>query len=465
MKIFTSHCDKTHCFEEISKDEVKAQVYGDFLPTSFCGRFKIVFASLRQLFLLMMLVINGEISEYDFFIVDQLSFCLPLLHMFHDSRARIMFYCHFPDQKLARHDSLLRKLYRLPFDLYEQFSMSAADAVVVNSNFTKSVYDDTFSFLKDVKPPGTIYPCVDLTEPEFNQEVKTLHKNIMGDDKFVLSVNRFEVKKNVELAIESYAKFAMGTEQKGVKLVIAGGYDNLVEENKTYLVHLEKLVEQSGLKFYTLFQKTYSELVEEPVDVEYDVLFLPSVPSNYKDYLLSKAELLLYTPSLEHFGIVPLEAMKLGTPVLAVNNGGPTETVVPLDKSPELGTGWLEPSDSDVWSKRIGESLSLNKAKVSQNGMERVKSKFSRKVMTQEIEKTMLRLFKSRYQRYSWENLMMLWKLPVFFILRKYYELPALYVWILGAITFLPPSIFQLIAIFAVTCVYYAEPHWFEFFD
>jgi len=36
---------------------------------------------------------------------------------------------------------------------------------------------------------------------------------------------------------------------------------------------------------------------------------------------------LLYTPDREHFGIVPLEAMQLGLPVIAVNTGGPTETI------------------------------------------------------------------------------------------------------------------------------------------
>lgn len=37
---------------------------------------------------------------------------------------------------------------------------------------------------------------------------------------------------------------------------------------------------------------------------------------------------LLYTPDREHFGIVPIEAMFEGTPVIAVNSGGPKETVV-----------------------------------------------------------------------------------------------------------------------------------------
>lgn len=37
---------------------------------------------------------------------------------------------------------------------------------------------------------------------------------------------------------------------------------------------------------------------------------------------------MLYTPAREHFGIVPLEAMARGCPVIAVNSGGPLETVV-----------------------------------------------------------------------------------------------------------------------------------------
>merc|ERR1719401_1965117 len=44
--------------------------------------------------------------------------------------------------------------------------------------------------------------------------------------------------------------------------------------------------------------------------------------------LLTHASVWCYTPHREHFGIVPLEAMDAGVPVVAINSGGPKETIV-----------------------------------------------------------------------------------------------------------------------------------------
>lgn len=46
-----------------------------------------------------------------------------------------------------------------------------------------------------------------------------------------------------------------------------------------------------------------------------------------RSLLLAACRAVVYTPQHEHFGIVPLEAMAAGRPVVAVNNGGPTESV------------------------------------------------------------------------------------------------------------------------------------------
>ncbi len=43
--------------------------------------------------------------------------------------------------------------------------------------------------------------------------------------------------------------------------------------------------------------------------------------------LYNKANLVVYTPYQEPFGLVPLESMSCGTPVVGVNDGGVMETV------------------------------------------------------------------------------------------------------------------------------------------
>ena len=58
------------------------------------------------------------------------------------------------------------------------------------------------------------------------------------------------------------------------------------------------------------------------------VHLLRSFSDAQRSALLAAAAAVVYTPSDEHFGIVPLEAMAAGRPVIACNSGGPTESVV-----------------------------------------------------------------------------------------------------------------------------------------
>lgn len=111
----------------------------------------------------------------------------------------------------------------------------------------------------------------------------------------------------------------------------AGGYDNRVQENVQYHRELDDLATSLGLR--TATSQTVVSALSIPDDI--DVLFLLSVPTAFKNTLLAQSKLLLYTPVNEHFGIVPVEAMLQGLPVLASNTGGPLETIV------EGETGWL----------------------------------------------------------------------------------------------------------------------------
>lgn len=58
------------------------------------------------------------------------------------------------------------------------------------------------------------------------------------------------------------------------------------------------------------------------------VTFVRSFSDKERVAFLRYSTCLLYTPSNEHFGLVPIEAMCMKCPVIACNSGGPLETVL-----------------------------------------------------------------------------------------------------------------------------------------
>jgi glycosyltransferase involved in cell wall biosynthesis len=76
-----------------------------------------------------------------------------------------------------------------------------------------------------------------------------------------------------------------------------------------------------------------------------------NIKSNLSDCELSRyirqAKIFLYAPYLEPLGLAPLEAMALGTPVIAVKEGGPRETIK------DQYNGLLVERDSKLFTKAI----------------------------------------------------------------------------------------------------------------
>lgn len=139
-----------------------------------------------------------------------------------------------------------------------------------------------------------------------------------------------------------------------------------------YHRELESLADSLGLGHATA--KNIVSATSIPEDI--NVLFLLSVPAQLKSSLLHAAKLLVYTPSNEHFGIVPLEAMLSGVPVLAANSGGPLETIVDGE------TGWLRSASkitewTDVMQRVLHNLSDTQLRQMGQNGRTRVKEEFS----------------------------------------------------------------------------------------
>ena len=139
-------------------------------------------------------------------------------------------------------------------------------------------------------------------------------------------------------------------------------------------------------------------MTAQAIPDDIDVLFLLSVPDQLKSSLLKAANLLLYTPSDEHFGIVPLEAMLAGVPVLASNSGGPLETVI------DTVTGWLRPVDHPYqWTEVIHQVLyqmSESQLKeIGDKGRKHVQEGFSKNKMAQALDQEITVIIKAPRQQ------------------------------------------------------------------
>jgi glycosyltransferase involved in cell wall biosynthesis len=77
-----------------------------------------------------------------------------------------------------------------------------------------------------------------------------------------------------------------------------------------------------------------------------------NVPDQELATLYSKASVFVYAPVREPFGLAPIEAMACGTPVVAVAEGGPLETVRDGE------TGYLVPREPRLFGDAVARLLS-----------------------------------------------------------------------------------------------------------
>jgi len=361
VHVFTAHHDRRRCFEETVDGHFPVTVYGDFLPQHIFYRFHAICAYIRCIFVAICMVLMWP--SFDVVLADQVSAVVPVLKLKRSSK--IIFYCHFPDLLLAQHTTKLRRLYRKPIDMLEEASTGMADLVLVNSKFTASVFAKTFKSLHaQGVEPNVLYPAVNVDQ--FDQPHAYLPK--------FLSINRFERKKNIELAISAFAMLLSKQVSKGsweqvangemdISLVIAGGFDKRLKENREYLEELKDMASREG--------------------VSDKVVFLPSCSTAQRDALLSECLCVVYTPKDEHFGIVPLEAMAAQKPVIACNSGGPLESIK------HDVTGFLcEPSPQNFSSAMLMLIKDADKAeKMGREARDHVEKTFSRHVLGESLNR------------------------------------------------------------------------------
>ncbi len=121
-------------------------------------------------------------------------------------------------------------------------------------------------------------------------------------DAYFLVPGRIMWTKNVELALEAWTLFKPRPADNAFRLVIAGMVDR---KSEPYLGHLRALA------------------ADRP-----DVSFVPNPGDDELVHLYQRSHAVVHPALNEDLGLVPLEAMACGKPVLATDRGGPRETVV-----------------------------------------------------------------------------------------------------------------------------------------
>ena len=171
-----------------------------------------------------------------------------------------------------------------------------------------------------------------------------------------------------------------------------GGYDSRLDDN---IITLDTLIcKATALSLTYNIQASHDLLHQYPVRTDglADVLFLLNFTTAQRTGLLTSPHsiALLYTPANEHFGIVPIEAMACGVPVLACNSGGPTESVLsspPYEKSER--TGWLEEPLPEKWLHALEEIVDLpaeEREAIGARAKRRAREKFGMEAMSRGLE-------------------------------------------------------------------------------
>jgi len=156
------------------------------------------------------------------------------------------------------------------------------------------------------------YPGIDLSHMEPSRTY----------DRYFLVASRIMWTKNIELAIRAYQDLLQRRpDLHDFRLVIAGFVDT---KSRPYVTHLRELAGKGG----------GVEFVESPCDLRLFELY-------------RRAYAVLYTPFNEDWGLVPLEAMAYEKPILAVDRGGPRETIRHGE------TGFLLPDEPKAFSSAM----------------------------------------------------------------------------------------------------------------
>ena len=232
-----------------------------------------------------------------------------------------VYYCHEPLRKLYEASidrpyderalgrrildtvDLPNRLYEIALKRCDAASLTSAHQVLVNSHFSQENVRRIYGVTAKVCYHGV--------------DVEVFHPQELGKKGMILSVGALTPAKGFDFVIESLEHIP--TDQRP-KLSIVSNY-----QEPTEYAYLSQLAAAKGVEvsFHTMIDE--GKLVE----------------------MYNRAVATVYAAVREPFGLIPLEAMACGTPVVAVGEGGVCESVV------HRQTGLLTERDSRQFAAAI----------------------------------------------------------------------------------------------------------------
>ena len=260
VSIYTAEYDKEKTFTDFQTSGVEIRKVCSFLPPRIKGKFHALMNYVRMLFITLYFVFSFR--KFDLVVVDQITLPIPILRLF---RKKVLYYCHFPEALLNDNKrTFIVIIYRFVVDLIESFCLYFATLICFNSQYTQTNVEQTFKAIKKWKGKKyVVYPC--MQNPAMILP-KIPNAEDFPKDGFLLSLNRFETRKRIDIAVEAFAKAISKSDKvkkSGLKLVLAGGLDKKNQDALNCREALGKQAEQLGIKDRVVFRENISQEEKE----------------------------------------------------------------------------------------------------------------------------------------------------------------------------------------------------------
>jgi glycosyltransferase involved in cell wall biosynthesis len=190
--------------------------------------------------------------------------------------------------------SLAKPFFNL-YKVVDRRIINRADAILVTSQFDQQLVQDAYNKVSFIITPGV---DVQTSSDEANEFALPDIYGLQQNSKIILAVNFLHPRKRIDLLIKAMPSI------------------------------LEKIPQTKALIVGNGPEKERLEVLSKELKLDKDIIFCGFVSEADLPLYYKSADIYVHTGKDETFGLSVIEALAYGKPVVAVNEGGPRETIV-----------------------------------------------------------------------------------------------------------------------------------------